>query len=257
MKIAAYQMESVPGDVEANLAKIETAARKAAAKGVSILIAPELALTGYGAGRAVREKAETSEGAQVARLAEIAAQTGIAILAGFSERDGETLRNSAVYVDGEAVPTIYRKCNLYGPYERGLFEQARPDAVTFERGGLKFGILICYDVEFPENVRRLARAGVDVVLVPTALPASDHDAFIARKLVPVRAFENQVFLAYADHCGADERFAYAGLSVIVAPDGTLLAEAGETGEALLVAEIDPSRYQASAEANSYLADLNP
>lgn len=127
----------------------------------------------------------------------------------------------------------------------------------FERGGLKFGILICYDVEFPENVRRLARAGVDVVLVPTALPASDHDAFIARKLVPVRAFENQVFLAYADHCGADERFAYAGLSVIVAPDGTLLAEAGETGEALLVAEIDPSRYQASAEANSYLADLNP
>lgn len=126
MKIAAYQMESVPGDVEANLAKIETAARKAAAKGVSILIAPELALTGYGAGRAVREKAETSEGAQVARLAEIAAQTGIAILAGFSERDGETLRNSAVYVDGEAVPTIYRKCNLYGPMSAGCSNRPSP-----------------------------------------------------------------------------------------------------------------------------------
>jgi 5-aminopentanamidase len=90
MKIAAYQMESVPGDVDANLAKIETAARAAEAKGVSILIAPELALTGYGAGRAVREKAETSEGAQVARLADIAAETGVVL--GTRRRDAAQQR---------------------------------------------------------------------------------------------------------------------------------------------------------------------
>lgn len=257
MKIAAYQMQSVPGDVSANLDKIADAARRAAAGGASILVAPELALTGYGAGRAVHEHAETAEGAQVTRLNEIAAETGIAILAGFSERAGETFRNSAVYVDGVALPTVYAKCNLYGPYERGLFEQAKPETVIVERGGMSLGILICYDVEFPENVRRLAMAGVDAILVPTALPASDHDAFIARKMVPVRAFENQVFVAYVNHCGTDERFAYAGLSAIIAPDGTLLAKAGEEGEALLIAELDLNRYQASAEANSYLADLNP
>ena len=65
-------------------------------------------------------------------------------------------------------------------------------------------MLICYDVEFPENVRRLAQAGAQAVLVPTALPASDHADFIARKMIPVRAFENQLFVAYVNHCGADD-----------------------------------------------------
>ncbi|MCO6391088.1 hydrolase [Aliihoeflea aestuarii] len=256
MKIAGFQMKSVPGDVGANLDKIAAAARAATEKGASILVVPELALTGYGVGKAVRETAQTLDGDQIAGLAATARETGLTIVAGFAERDGDIVRNSAVVVDGEALPIVYRKCNLYGPYERGLFEQAKPAAVTFEKGGLTFGLLICYDVEFPENMRRLARAGVDAVLVPTALPTSDHDAFIARQMVPVRAFENQVFLAYVNHCGADERFAYAGLSSIVAPDGTLLAKAGGDEEALIVAELTPSRYADSAEANSYLADLN-
>lgn len=256
MKIAGFQMQSAPGDVAANLDKITDAARRSADSGVSILIVPELALSGYGVGKAVRDNAQTLDGEQIGRLSTIARDAGVTIVAGFAERDGDIIRNSAVVVDGDALPIVYRKCNLYGPYERGLFEQAKPSAVTFEKDGLTFGLLICYDIEFPENVRRLAKAGVDVVLVPTALPASDHDAFIARQMVPVRAFENQVFVAYVNHCGADERFAYAGLSSIVAPDGTVLVKAGADGEALIVAELTPARYADSAEANSYLADLN-
>lgn len=256
MKIAGFQMRSVPGDVAANLDKVADAARQASEAGASILVVPELALTGYGVGKAVRETAQTLDGDQITRLEDIANETAVTLVVGFAERDGEVVRNSAVIVESDALPVVYRKCNLYGPYERGLFEQAKPAAVTFEKGGLTFGVLICYDVEFPENVRRLAKAGVDAVLVPTALPTSDHDAFIARKMVPVRAFENQIFIAYVNHCGADERFAYAGLSSIVAPDGTPLAEAGAEDEALVIAELAPSRYADSAEANSYLADLN-
>ena len=80
--------------------------------------------------------------------------------------------------------------------------------------------MICYDVEFPEMIRHLALSGADLVLVPTALPASEHAAFIARSIIPVRAFENQVFVAYANHAGRDDAFAYAGLSGIAAPDGS-------------------------------------
>lgn len=203
----------------------------------------------------MRHLAEPPEGDALAHLAEISRDAGIAILAGFAEdADGRTY-NSAVFVDGRKPSAVYRKSHLYGDYERGLFTAAEPSACIVEHGGLRIGIRICYDVEFPENVRRLAQAGAHLVAVPTALPASGHAEFIARSMIPVRAFENQVFVAYVNHCGADDRFAYAGLSTIAAPDGTLLAAADETLESLLVTDLQPEAFAASAEANPYLRDL--
>lgn len=257
MRLAALQMQATPGDVAANLARIGAAAERAAAAGAALLVAPELAVTGYGAGDAFDELAEPAEGAAVASLAELAAATGVAIVAGFAERDGRSVYNSAVFADGRRRPTVYRKSHLYGPYERSHFAASPPQATLFEFSGLRLGMLICYDVEFPENVRRLARAGADAVLVPTALPTGPHAAFIAGSMIAVRAFENQLFVAYANHAGADGRFAYAGRSVIAAPDGSLLAEAPATGEALLLASIDRDAYRASALENTYLDDLQP
>ena len=175
------------------------------------------------------------------------------MLAGFAERDGDTVYNSAVFVDG-ARTQVYRKAFLYGDYEKRLFAAAAATACIVEHGGLKIGVLICYDVEFPENVRRLAEAGADLVAVPTALPASDHAAFISGSMIPVRAFENQVHLAYVNHCGADGNFAYAGLSRIAAPDGRTLAVA-DASPALLFADIEPAAFAAAREANPYLEDL--
>jgi predicted amidohydrolase len=255
MRIAALQMRAVAGDPPANLARIDKAARDAAASGARLLVTPELAITGYGAGDAIKDLAETPDSETARRLGALSRGTGVAVIAGFAERDRETVYNSAIFVDGERPPVVYRKSHLFGPYERALFAAERPSAGIIEFGGLKIGMLICYDVEFPENVRRLVQAGAQAVLVPTALPCSDHAALIARKLIPVRAFENQIFVAYVNHCGADERFAYAGLSGIAAPDGTMLAEAGEVEEELLVADLRPDDFRASAAENTYLADL--
>lgn len=255
MRMAILQMRAKAGDVAANLDRIGRAAADAAAQGAGLLVTPELAVTGYGAGEAIRALAEPADGPTVERLRQLSLDTGVAIAAGFAERDGNAVYNSAICVDGDARPAVYRKSHLYGDYERGLFAAGRPAAVTFRLAGVRIGMLICYDVEFPENVRRLAQAGAELIVVPTALPAGDHADLIARKMIPVRAFENQIFVAYVDHCGADARFAYAGLSGIAAPDGRLLAAAGETGEALLFADIDPAAYAQSAAANTYLADL--
>lgn len=256
MRLAIYQMQAKAGDVAANLVSIEIAVRRAAEQGANLLVAPELALPGYGAGPAMAALAEVPDGASWKRLAAISGETGVAILAGFAERDGETVYNSALFVNGEKPPVVYRKSHLYGPYERGLFAAEKPLAHIIEHAGIRFGMLICYDVEFPENVRRLAQAGAQAVLVPTALPASDHADFIARKMIPVRAFENQLFVAYVNHCGFDETFAYAGLSGIAAPDGAVLAAAGDKGEELLIADLDPSAFRQAAEQNPYLADLS-
>ncbi len=256
MRIAAIQTRALAGDQEANRARIEEAARAAAAAGASLLIAPELALPGYGAGDDMRMLAQTPSGDLVARLALVANELKIAIIAGFAEMAEEQIHNSAVFVDGQNPPIVYRKTHLYGDYERGLFAAGHPSASIIEYGGLRIGILICYDVEFPENVRRLALAGAHLIAVPTALPATDHAELIARKMIPVRAFENQVFVAYVNHCGADDLFRYAGLSAIAAPDGTLLAAADSKAEALLVADIRPHDFAASAIAAPYLRDVH-
>ncbi|MFG6539315.1 MULTISPECIES: nitrilase-related carbon-nitrogen hydrolase [Sulfitobacter] len=148
----------------------------------------------------------------------------------------------------------HRKGCLYGDYERGIFTAAGPSTVIVQMEGLKVGCLICYDIEFPENVRRLALAGVELVAVPTALPKGAPAEFIARHMIRARAFESQVFVAYADNADRDDGFEYQGLSSIAAPDGTVLAEAGETDDALIFADIDPSIFSTSRKENPYLKD---
>ncbi len=256
MRIAALQMHAIAGDDEANLQRIASAAADAAAGGAMLLIVPELAVTGYGVGRAAFERlASPASGTVAQRLSAIARDNGIAVIAGFAEREGSSTYNSALFTDGIGTNAVYRKSHLYGDYERAAFKPAVPDSVMVDIGGIRLGMLICYDVEFPENVRRLALAGADLVVVPTALPKGASGSFIAGHMIRVRAFENQVFVAYVNHCGADDNFTYAGLSRIAAPDGTLLAEAPAEGETLLFAEIRPENYAQSRAENTYLLDL--
>ena len=174
-------------------------------------------------------------------------------MVGYPERDGDAVYNAAAVLgaQGEWLGN-YRKQRLSGAFENATFERGNGGDTLFSLNGLTLGVLICYDLEFPENVRRLALAGVRAVLAPTALSA--EFAIVAEKLVPTRAFENGVFVVYGDRCGQERGKAYAGLSCIVAPDGTDLARAGR-GEQLIRAGIDPGRYAALAERLPYLRDL--
>ena len=256
MRIAALQMHAIAGDGEANIERIAAAAADAAGGGAKLLIVPELAVTGYGAGdTAFTRLASPATGDVAERLSTIARDNGLAIVAGFAEQEGPVVYNSALFTDGLGTNAVYRKSHLYGDYERNVFKPGVPTSVMVELGGIRLGMLICYDVEFPENVRRLALAGADLVVVPTALPKGSSGTFIANHMIQVRAFENQVFVAYINHCGADDHFTYAGLSRIAAPDGKLLAEASAEGETLLFAEIRPDDYVKSRAENTYLVDL--
>jgi predicted amidohydrolase len=255
MRVAVFQMQALPGKVELNLALIEDAAIQAAAGGAELVIAPELATVGYGSGDAIAASAEPRTGRQVTALAAIAAAQRVAIIAGFPEGEGGKVYNSAVFTDGRTEPVIYRKSQLYGEYERAIFAPSEPAATTARVGALIVGMLICYDVEFPENVRRLALAGADLVAVPTALPAVPEATFISERMIPVRAFENQIFVAYANHTGQDDLFAYAGLSHVAAPDGATLAKASRSEIGIMFADVAPEKYATSREINSYIRDL--
>jgi predicted amidohydrolase len=254
MRVAAFQMVARKGEVAANLAMIAAAAVEAKAKGASLIVAPELATTAYGSGDLIRSLAEPADGPQVAALGAMAATHDIAIVAGFAERAGDRIYNSAALVQPSGRRTIYRKCHLYGDYERRLFTPGDQPPVVLDVGGLKVGILICYDVEFPEAVRHLALAGSELILVPTAQPDTPDAPFIAEKIVPVRAFENGIAIVYADHAGGDERFTYAGRSGITFPDGSDAARAPASGPALLVADYAPENFAHCRAANPYLRD---
>lgn len=254
IRMSALQMQTAGANTAANLARIEKAAHEAAAAGASLLVTPELGVTSYGGGRDILDLAEPADGPIVNRLGEIARQTGVAIVAGFAEKADRAIYNSAVYTDGTGTPSIYRKSHLYGDYERQLFSPEAPTTCLFSHCGMTLGMLICYDVEFPENVRRLALAGAGMILVPTATPKGVSGTFIAEKMIPVRAFENQIFIAYVNNIGRDGAFDYAGQSVVAAPDGAVLARAGLTEE-LLTADIDTDLYLRSRQENTYLDDL--
>ncbi len=254
MRLALLQMNSTPGDVADNLQHIADAAEQAAHSSADCLIVPELAVPGYGAGDDFARLAEPADGPQVRRLQSIAAHTGLTVIAGYAEAADGVVYNAAMAITGDGPVANYRKAHLYGDYERDHFAPGNAAPVLFDVGGLKAGLLICYDVEFPETVRYLAAHGADLVLVPTALPRGRFGSFIAAKTVPARAFENQVFVAYANHAGPDGRFDYAGLSCVIAPDGTELARADAESGTLLLADIDRSAYGEAEAANPYLAD---
>lgn len=226
--LALLQHVPTPLDVPASLARIDAAARAAAADGALLLIVPEASLTGYNIAPAdAHAVAEASDGATLARVAGICREHGIAILLGFAERDGETLHNTVQLVDRDGSTVArYRKTHLWGEVDRSLFEAGDDLAPVIELDGWRIGLLICYDVEFPETVRRLALEGAELVLVPTAL--MHPFAFVADHVTRVRAAENGVFLAYCNYCGGENGLDYTGHSAIVGPDGEDLARAAET-----------------------------
>ncbi|MGX9923974.1 carbon-nitrogen hydrolase family protein [Streptomyces sp. NPDC002248] len=268
LRLALAQSSGTPGDVRANLDALDALAARAASSGAHLLVAPELFLSGYApehrspdagvAGSRSEPDAPPlaalalEEAEAAAELGALARRHGLAVLAGYPERAGSATYNSALLVGPDGAPlAAYRKTHLYGPYERAVFTAGDRAVVQAELRGIRLGVLICYDVEFPENVRAHADAGTEVLLVPTALLAP-YD-FVARSLVPVRAFESQLHIAYVNRTGPEGGFDFVGLSCLAAPDGTAPARAG-AGPELLLAEADPALLAASRAANPYLAD---
>ncbi|MFD6533564.1 carbon-nitrogen hydrolase family protein [Streptomyces sp. NPDC060184] len=255
LRTALFQSSGTPGDVTANLEALDAAAARAAADGAGLLVTSELYLTGYALGDAVPRLAEPSDGPGARAVAALAARHRIAVLYGYPERAGELVHNATQLVGPDGTPLAhYQKTHLFGEFEHTFFTPGERAVVQAELGGLRVGLLVCYDVEFPENVRAHALAGTDLLLVPTA--QMHPFQFVAESVVPVRAFENQMYIAYVNRTGPEGEFEFVGLSCLAGPDGAVRARAGR-GEELVTGDVDPGLLTASRAANPYLADRRP
>lgn len=256
MRMALLQCTPGAPDTAEGLARLDAAAARAADAGAALLVTPEMFLTGYAIGAdAVARLAEPTDGPTARAAAEIARRRGVALLYGRPERDGNAVYNAVRLVgsDGAGIAG-YRKTHLFGAVDRAQFAAGAALSPVVEVAGVKVGLAICYDIEFPEVARGLALAGAEAILVPTAnmLPFES----VATRLVPARAEENTVFVAYANYVGREGDLRYCGLSCVAAPDGTDVARAG-TGEELLVADLDRGRLQAARSQLTYLRDRRP
>jgi predicted amidohydrolase len=225
-------------------------------EGVALLVCPEMYLTEYNIGiDAVRQLAEPSDGASAHAVAEMTRENSVAIVYGYPERGSEdAIFNSAQLFNAKGTPLAnYRKTHLFGDLDNSMFCASDADSVVVELGGWRVGMLICYDVEFPENTRKLALRGTDLIVAPTANMVPFE--VVANTIVPARAYENQC-MWHTPYCGHENGLEYCGRSCVAAPDGSDAARAGRKEE-LIICELDHGLLTASRRTATYLADRRP
>jgi predicted amidohydrolase len=182
------------------------------------------------------------------RVSKLAKHHSVAIAYGYVDHQSDSRYNAMNFVDPDGTIQTYRKALIPPGFEQDVFQSGQA-SVLFDWRGLRIGLLICYDVEFPERVRNLALQGAELILVPTAL-VQQWDV-VAQRLVPTRAFENGVYVAYANHCGAVGAAMFLGQSCIVSPIGQDVARAG-ADECVIRAVIDPAKVAAAQSRLPYL-----
>lgn len=256
MKVSVGQFDP-SGDVFENLETMDRLAGQAKADGAGLVLFPEESMVSIA-------KIEGDFAQQVAkdwsrfvqRLSFIAAGHGIAVVAGGYEPNGEDRPfNTVVAVDPKGtILTTYRKIHLYDAFS--FKESSRITAgpadqrVTFELGGLNFGIMTCYDIRFPELARDLALEGVDALLIGAAWYKGDRKVSHWRTLLAARAVENTVWVAAAGT--SNERT--IGYSAILDPMAKAVDYLEDEPEGLVTAEITRQRVDEVREFLPVLAN---
>lgn len=240
VRVAAWQAPAGLGEGAGRPAALEASARAAAAAGAALLLAPEYALLGP---PGPHSRGTASDGPEPRALGEIARAAGIAIAAGYLEACSGRLYSAVLLVeaDGRAVAN-YRRSHLRPSEGERLARGAWLSVMPV--GGRRCGLLIGYDLRFPEVARALVLAGADLLLVLGGRPGEPEA--VLGPLAAARAIENGTPLAYAAWGGAE-----AAPARILGPSGELLARAG-AGPETIAAEVP-----AAEPAAAGLADRRP
>ncbi len=235
MKIALLQLEILEKNKAANVAHGLQLARSAASSH-DLIVLPEVWTTGYSLGH-LDEEAENLASPVIAELQSLAAAESCCIVAGsVPMRRGARIYNTSVAIgkDG-AVVNMYDKAHLFGLFNEERFFAPGDNFNAFDLSGVRCGSTICYDLRFPELYRHLALQGAQLILCPAEWPEARGD--IWRLLAQARAAENHIFVAAVNCVGSFKGAPFYGHSMLIAPSGKIIAEAGAEEE-IVSCEID-------------------
>lgn len=239
LKTAVIQMDIAFGDPEENYKRAEKWLQKAADQGCQLAVLPELWTTGYDLTR-LDEIADKEAAKTVQFLSAQAKKHRMHLIGGsVANETQEGVENTLIVINKEGeLLKKYSKLHLFRLMEEEKFLKAGKEDGLFMLENEQMAAFICYDIRFPEWLRKHVLAGANVLFIPAEWPLARKDHW--RTLLIARAIENQSYVVGCNRSGEDPKNKFAGHSIIVDPWGEVVAEAGEEEE-MLMAEIDLSQ----------------
>ena len=244
VRVALCQVPS-RSDVHGNLEEIRAITERNPA---DIFLFPELFLTGYGCRSFDASAVSQAEGF----LEELCREKGIAIAMGMPVVHGDRVTNSLVFFSPEGT-TEYDKLYLanFAPYDEGVFSAGKRPAMV-EWKGMRFGLLICYDVMFPEIHRYYATHGADAVLMASA--SAEQSEYAMGTVLPARSFENTVYTLFCNNTGTGPAGRFFGGSCAYSPLGKPLVRAG-AGTEVVTVTLSSEEIDSARTIRKHLSDL--
>ena len=240
LKVAAVCMNSAPGKVEKNLARIQSFVLEAVAQGTDIICFPELSVTGYTLKNPGDVYGESDSGRAIESLTRMAEESRLLLIAGLIENADEKDWFITQLIAGpDGLIGLYRKSHL-SPHEKEIYKSGEQINV-YSYGSLSFGVQLCYEAHFPEISTIMALEGVDVIFIPHASPRGDAKGKLESWLrhLKARAFDNGIFIVACNQVGdTDEGLFFPGVAVAVGPDGQVLASRTGEEETILYVVLD-------------------
>ena len=260
LRIALAQISCTQGNKEKNLGTIKENAVRAKREGAQLVIFPELSLTGYVVRDQIYELAERIPGPSTRVVEKLAKENGLHIIFGMPEtceRTQATLYNSAVLVGPNGLIGKYHK--IYLP-THSIFEEKRYfrpgyEVAVYDTKLGKIGLVICYDIYFPEITRLTRLMGAQLIVCISASPGIRRSFF--ETLTAARAIENTAFLAYVNRAGIEDGLQFWGGSRLIGPNGRIIAKAKYDVEDFVVAGMDYADAKHVEAFVPTLRDLRP
>jgi 5-aminopentanamidase len=261
-RIVCQQLAPRVGDLDGNRIRSTRAVSEAVDLGADVVVLPELVTSGY----VFESQAEAAALAidpsdeLFGEWAAQAARGSAIVVGGFCElAEGGRLYNSVAVVDGSGVLGVYRKTHLWDR-EKLFFEPGHEPPPVFDTPYGRLGVLVCFDVEFPEMPRLLALAGAEVIVVPTNWPLTRRPA---NEPVPgvivamAAAYVNRVFVACCDRTGKERGQEWEAATTIVDPGGRVIARQNGEGATLADVDLELARDKALTDLSDALGDRRP
>ncbi len=234
--VGCLQLEVSPGAVAQSLKGAERGVADLARRGCRLVVLPEMWSCGFAYGK-LKEMAEETPFV-IDALREWSVRHGLTLVGSLPEAEDETVFNVAFVIDSDGeIKGRYRKIHLFTLHGEHHHFGRGTAPMTCSTSVGKLGIMICYDLRFPELARRLALDGAEILCVSALWPSTrvEHWSLLLRS----RALENQLFVVGCNGCGYDNQIRYGGSSAVISPTGKVLIEAGDRGE-LISATLFPA-----------------
>ena len=239
--IALAVQNSICGKFEKNLSKCIEFVNIAAEKGASLVVFPEMNLTGYASGKKILSIAKPLSDKLINTLQDISIKKSITIIAGLAQKDS----NNKIYASHFAVMPdkslfVYRKIHLAPPEKKTLSKGNKIEICQNKAKSLNFGIQLCYDAHFPQLASSMTAKGADLIIIPHASPrgSSEEKYQSWMRHLKARAFDNGIFIAACNQTGKNGNgLSFPGIAVVIGPDGKVISKYIKNEEGLLVSKL--------------------